>query len=105
MSWFYLLAAGLFEVLFAISLKLMDGHKNIFWTVLFYLALFLSLYFLSIAMRTIPVGTAYAIWTGIGTAGVAIVGFLYFQEKVTFSKLFFLGLLLFSLIGVKLSAK
>ena len=105
MSWFFLILAGIFEIAFAISLKLMNGHKNIMWTISFYVSAAFSLWFLSIAMRTIPIGTAYAVWTGIGTAGVATVGFLFLQEQISLLKILFLFLLIFSIVGLKFTSR
>lgn len=104
MAWIYLILAGLFETCFAISLKLMDGHKNVPWSIFFYISIICSLWFLSMAMRTIPIGTAYAIWTGIGTAGVAIIGFWFLHEPISVMKICFLSLLIASIIGLKLAS-
>jgi quaternary ammonium compound-resistance protein SugE len=104
MAWTYLFLAGLFEVGFAVALKLMDNHKNIPWSIAFYICIFLSLGFLSEAMKSIPIGTAYAIWTGIGGVGVAIVGMVYMGDPVTLWRIMFLVLLITSLIGLKLTS-
>lgn len=104
MAWIYLFIAGLFEIGFASSLKLMDSHKNIPWTVAFYISIVLSFFFLNLALKQIPIGTAYAIWTGIGGAGVAIVGIFFFKDPVTVPRIAFLCLLVFSIIGLKLSS-
>ena len=104
MAWFYLLIAGCFEVGFATSLKLMDGHKNIPWSLSFYLCALASLLFLNMALKQIPIGTAYAIWTGIGGAGVAIVGIYFFKDPATTLRIGFLALLIASIVGLKLTS-
>jgi quaternary ammonium compound-resistance protein SugE len=103
MGWFYLLFAGLFEIGFAVSLKLMDGHKNIPWTIAFYACIVASFGFLQLALKTIPIGTAYATWTGIGGIGVAIVGMMFLGDPVSSMRIFFIALLFAALIGLKLS--
>jgi quaternary ammonium compound-resistance protein SugE len=105
MSWIYLVIAGLFEMGFATSLKMMDHHKNIPWTIMFYVCIIASFAFLGLAIKQIPIGTAYAVWTGIGASGVAIIGILFFKDPVTLARLGFLGLLLVSVIGLKLTSK
>ena len=104
MAWWYLLAAGIFEVGFAISMKLMDGHKNIPWSIAFYVCVVLSFGFLEQAVKTIPVGTAYAIWTGIGGLGVAAIGIFYFGDSAAPLRIFFLFLLVSAVIGLKLTS-
>jgi quaternary ammonium compound-resistance protein SugE len=104
MSWIYLMIAGFFEIGFASSLKLMDGHKNIPWAIMFYFSIVCSFIFLNVALKQIPIGTAYAVWTGIGGAGVAIVGILFFKDPATLPRIAFLVLLLASIIGLKLTS-
>ncbi len=104
MAWWYLLAAGIFEVRFAISMKLMDGHKNIPWSIAFYACVILSFGFLEQAVKTIPIGTAYAIWTGIGGLGVAAIGIFYFGDSAAPLRIFFLFLLVSAVIGWKLTS-
>ena len=104
MSWVYLVIAGFFEIGFASSLKLMDGHRNIPWTISFYVCIMASFLFLNLALKEIPIGTAYAVWTGIGGAGVAIIGIYYFKDPATLPRVFFLSLLLLSIIGLKLTS-
>ncbi len=104
MSWLYLLLAGLFEIGFAISLKLMDGHKNIFWSIVFYISIVGSFLCLQQAIRTIPISIAYAIWTGIGTAGVSIIGISLLGEALTPMKTIFLSMLIISLIGLRITS-
>jgi quaternary ammonium compound-resistance protein SugE len=103
MAWVWLVFAGILEIVFAIFLKLSDGFSKPLFTTLFIVAAGLSLYCLSRAMQVIPVGTAYAVWTGIGTAGVALLGIILFSEPVTPLRLFFMATLLASIIGLKLA--
>jgi quaternary ammonium compound-resistance protein SugE len=104
MAWFYLLLAGFFETGFAVSLKLMDGHKNIPWVIVFYISIAFSLLFLSMAMKTIPIGTAYGVWTGIGTAGVVLVGYFFLGESMSVARAGFLLMLIIAIIGLKVSS-
>jgi quaternary ammonium compound-resistance protein SugE len=104
MAWLYLLLAGLFEIGFAVSLKLMDGHRNIPWSVAFYVCVILSFGFLEQAARSLPIGTAYAVWTGIGGVGVAIIGMAFLGDPISLWRVVFLILLVTSLVGLKLTA-
>lgn len=101
MAWFYLVLAGLFEVGFAVLLKPAEGFTRL-WPSLGVVVLgFISLYFLAIAAREIPVGTAYLIWMGIGAAGAALFGILVYNEPATAFRLFFIATLIGSIIGLK----
>ena len=104
MAWLYLLLAGLFEIGFAISIKLMDGHKNLPWTVVFYVCVILSFGFLQEAAKSLPIGTAYAIWTGIGGVGVAIIGMAFLGDPINPWRIVFLLMLVTALVGLKLTA-
>jgi quaternary ammonium compound-resistance protein SugE len=101
MDWIYLILAGLFELGFSSFLKLSDGLTKppaILALVSFGV---LSVWFMSKAMQTIPMGTAYAVWTGIGALGTIIMGVIFFKDPMSLGRLFFLGLLVFALIGLK----
>jgi quaternary ammonium compound-resistance protein SugE len=102
MAWIYLIIAGLFEVGFTTTLKLSDNFSNLKWAVGFVVCISLSFYFLNKAIETIPLGTAYAVWTGIGAAGTVIIGITYFKEPSDVWRLFFLFLLIGSILGLKL---
>jgi quaternary ammonium compound-resistance protein SugE len=104
MAWLYLLLAGLFEIGFAISIKLMDGHKNLPWTLVFYVCVILSFGFLQEAAKSLPIGTAYAIWTGIGGVGVAIIGMAFLGDPINPWRIAFLLMLVTALVGLKLTA-
>ncbi|MCC6889799.1 MAG: quaternary ammonium compound efflux SMR transporter SugE [Hyphomicrobiales bacterium] len=102
MAWVYLLIAGLLEVAWAIGLKYTDGFSRLvpsLWTIASMVASFL---FLSLALKSLPVGTAYAIWTGIGAVGVAILGIILFAEPATALRLGCIGLIVAGIVGLRL---
>ncbi len=101
MNWIFLLIAGLFEVAFTSCLKLAENFTKISWTIAFCLCAIFSFYFLSKATQSIPLGTSYAVWTGIGAAGTVIMGILFFNEPSSFARLFFIFTLIASIIGLK----
>jgi len=101
MSWIYLVIAGLFEVGFTTSLKLSKDFSVATWTTAFFICISLSFYFLNEASKTIPLGTAYAVWTGIGAVGTAVIGIFFFNEPAYFTRVLFLFLLIGSIIGLK----
>ena len=103
MAWFYLFIAGLFEIGWAIGLKYSDGFTRLVPSVLTAIAMVASVVLLGIAARSLPIGTAYAVWVGIGACGAAVLGIVLFGEPQTFWRLFFLGLLVVAVIGLKLS--
>ena len=83
MAWFWLILGGVFEVGFTTSLRFVDGFRNLPWTIAFLVSVGLSMALLELAARTIPMGTAYAVWGGIGALGTVIVGILWFDEPAT----------------------
>jgi quaternary ammonium compound-resistance protein SugE len=104
MAWFILIIAGLFEVGFTTCLakaKESTGTSYVLWLLGFFLSMTLSMYLLYKATLTLPMGTAYAVWTGIGAAGTAVVGILFFKEPVHIWRLFFLFTLIASIAGLK----
>jgi quaternary ammonium compound-resistance protein SugE len=104
LSWLYLIAAGLFEVGFAACLgkaRLAEGAALFIWYAAFILCLAISMILLIQATKTLPMGTAYAVWTGIGTVGTAIVGIVFFKESADLWRLFFITTLIASIIGLK----
>jgi len=105
MNWIILIIAGLFEVAFTTSLKLSNNFTNHWWSLAFFVSISMSFYLLSIAIQTLPLGTAYAVWTGIGAAGTAIVGILFFKEENDFWRIFFLTMLIISIVGLKVFSK
>lgn len=104
MHWLLLVLAGLFECAFTTCLKLSDGLTKLGWAVAFVLLSIVSFALLTLASRQIPLGTAYAVWTGIGAAGTAAIGIIWFKDPATFWRIFFLAALIGSLIGLKLSS-
>ncbi|MFC1701658.1 quaternary ammonium compound efflux SMR transporter SugE [Pseudomonadota bacterium] len=102
MAWAYLTVAGLFEIGWAIGLKYSDGFSKPVPSLLTAVAMAFSLWLLSIAMKTIPVGTAYAVWTGIGAVGVAILGMVLFAESREVLRVICLFLIIAGIIGLKL---
>jgi quaternary ammonium compound-resistance protein SugE len=105
MAWIYLVIAGLFEVGFTTTLKLSNNFSNLKWSVGFFICISLSFYFLNQAIQTIPLGTAYAVWTGIGAVGTVFVGITFFREPSDFWRILFLSLLIGSIVGLKFVSK
>lgn len=104
LAWIYLLIAGLFEAAWAIGLKYTQGFTRLWPSVFTIIAMAISLYFLGLALKNLPVGTAYAVWTGIGAFVTVILGIILFGESVHFARIFFLFLLLVSIVGLKFTA-
>lgn len=104
MAWLWLAVAALLEIPFAVMLKLSDGFTRPFYTAGFLITTLVSFYCLTRAMQTIPMGTAYAIWTGVGAAGVILIGIFYFDEPVTLLRLSLLLLLAASVVGLKVTS-
>lgn len=104
MAWTYLFLAGLFEIGWAIGLKYTDGFTRLTPTLLTVASMVVSLGLLGLALKTLPVGTAYAIWTGIGTVGTALLGIYLLGEPATVIRLVCIGLIVAGIIGLKLVA-
>ena len=102
MAWIYLLAAGVFEIGFTTCLKLCNGFTRLWPSIGFLIFAFISFGLLTLAMRTIPLGTSYAVWTGIGAVGTVVVGIVFFREPAEFWRLFFITTLIASIVGLKL---
>jgi len=103
-SWIALVVAGLLEVCWAIGLKYTDGFRRPIPTVLVILAIAASMFLLSWAARTLPIGTAYAVWVGIGALGAAILGVILFREPLTAARIGFLLMLLVAIVGLKVTS-
>ncbi len=101
MGWIYLLFAGCFEIGFTTCLKMSDGFTKLVPSILFIMFAAISFGLLTRAMATISLGTAYAVWTGIGAFGTVLVGIFMFNEATSFPRIFFLLLLIASIIGLK----
>lgn len=104
LPWIVLIIAGLLEVCWAVGLKYTDGFRRPLPSVLVILTIAVSLFLLSWAARTLPIGTAYAVWVGIGAFGAAILGIALFNEPVTLPRLAFLALLLVAIAGLKITS-
>ena len=105
MAWIYLFIAGLFEIGWAVGLKYTEGFTKIWPSVITIATMILSFYFLSTAVKTIPIGTAYAIWTGIGAVGTAILGIILFGESKEFMRMLFILLIVVGIVGLKFYSK
>lgn len=106
MDWVILIVAGLFESGFAFCLGKMKettGTEYWLWGAGFLLCLAMSMGLLAKAVRTLPIGTAYPVWTGIGAVGTVLLGIFFFHEPTTFARLFFIALLIFAIIGLKMA--
>lgn len=104
MAWFYLLVAGVFEVFWSTCMKLSEGFSVLKFSVFTVIGMLVSFLFLSQAIKTLPMGTSYAIWTGIGALGAVIAGIFLFKEAVTPARIFFIILLLAGIIGLKVTS-
>jgi quaternary ammonium compound-resistance protein SugE len=102
MAWTALFFAGLFEIVWAVGMKYTDGFTRLWPTVGTFAAMAVSLALLGFAMKTLPLGTAYAVWTGIGTAGTVIIGMILFHEQATALRLGAIGLIVIGGIGLKI---
>lgn len=104
MNWIYLIVAGIFEVVWSTTMKLSHGFTKISFTIYTIVGLFLSMFFLAIAIKRMPMSLAYPIWTGIGAVGSVIIGVVLFGDKLSPLTWVFVALLLISIIGIKISS-
>ena len=104
MAWIYLLIAGILEIGWAIGLKYTEGWTRLYPSLITAATMIASFYFLSRAVRDLPMGTAYAVWTGIGTVGAAILGILIFGETRDISKIFCILFIITGIVGLKLTS-
>jgi quaternary ammonium compound-resistance protein SugE len=104
MAWFLLVAAGLLEICWAVGLKYTDGFRRPLPTIFVLVTLAGSMVLLAWAARTLPIGTAYAVWVGIGALGAAILGVILFHEPITVPRVVFLTMLLVSIVGLKVTS-
>ena len=103
MAWVILVVAGLFEVAWAIGLKYTDGFSRLWPSVFTLLAIIVSMGLLGIAMKSLPTGTAYSVWVGIGAVGTVTLGILLFGEPATVARLVSVALILAGIVGLKLA--
>jgi len=104
MAWFYLVLGGVFEVGFTTALRYVDGFKNMPWTLAFLVSVTLSMGLLEVASRTIPMGTAYAVWGGIGAVGTVMVGMAFYNEPTTTIRLLLILGIVACIVALKLTA-
>jgi quaternary ammonium compound-resistance protein SugE len=102
MAWTLLCIAGLFEVAWAIGLKYTDGFGRLWPSIFTVAAMIVSVVCLALALKTIPVGTGYAVWTGIGAIGTALLGILLFGESASLARIGCIGLIVLGIVGLKL---
>ncbi|MBA5685486.1 DMT family transporter [Rugamonas apoptosis] len=103
-AWLIILVSGLLEIVFSVSMKLSDNYTKPLPSVISIGAAILSVWLMSLTLKAIPVGTAYAVWAGIGAAGTVVVGMLIFQEPATFSRISCIGLIVTGIVGLQLQA-
>jgi quaternary ammonium compound-resistance protein SugE len=104
MAWFLLFLAGLFEIGWAVGLKYTDGFTRPMPTILTIISMVISVVLLGLAVKTLPMGTAYAVWTGIGTVGTVLLGIWLLGDPATFVRLACIGLIVAGIAGLKLAA-
>ncbi|MBM3466392.1 MAG: multidrug efflux SMR transporter [Alphaproteobacteria bacterium] len=105
MAWFYLFIAGIFEIFWAVGIKYCDGFKITLPLVLVIISMTLSVIFLGLATRTIPMSIAYAVWTGIGIIGVFTYGLFILKDPISVKNIIFVGMILIGIVGLKLGIK
>jgi quaternary ammonium compound-resistance protein SugE len=103
-AWIMLGLAGLFEIVWAVGLKYADGFTKLWPSVITIAAMVISMYLLALAARTLPIGTAYAVWTGIGAVGAALLGMMLFAESASLVRLACIALIVAGIAGLKLSS-
>lgn len=103
MAWLYILIAGIFEIAWAVGLKYAQGFTRFWPSAVTVVAMIATYVFLGLGVKTIPIGTGYAVWTGIGVAGTAVLGIVLFGESVAPAKLVCIGLILAGIIGLRLT--
>ncbi len=104
MAWVYLFIAGIFEIVWAIGLKYSQGFTRLYPSLITIGGMIVSFYLLSLATKTLPMGTAYAVWTGIGALGTVLLGIILFHEPVNLIRISFLALILIGILGLKLTS-
>jgi quaternary ammonium compound-resistance protein SugE len=102
MAWFWLILGGLFEVGFTTSLRFVDGFRNLPWTLAFLVSVTISMALLEYAARTIPMGTAYAVWGGIGAVGTVLVGIAFFGEPASLIRALLILVIVAAIAGLRL---
>ena len=101
MSWTILFLAGIFEIFWAVGLKYSDGFTKLFPTIFTIVTMIISFYLLSLALKALPIGTAYAVWVGIGTVGTVIAGIMLFGESMSLTRVISILFILIGIVGLK----
>ena len=104
MPWLWLIVGGVFEVGFTTSLRYVEGFRNVPWTIAFLVSVAISMGLLEVASRSIPMGTAYAVWGGIGAVGTVVVGIAFFNEPATFMRILLILAIVAAIAGLRLAA-
>jgi quaternary ammonium compound-resistance protein SugE len=104
MAWMWLIIGGLFEVGFTTTLRFVDGFRNVPWTIAFLVSVAISMALLELASRSIPMGTAYAVWGGIGAVGTVIVGLVWFGEPASTIRVLLILVIVAAIAGLRLAA-
>ncbi|MBI5731558.1 MAG: multidrug efflux SMR transporter [Ignavibacteriales bacterium] len=105
MPWIWIIIASLFEISWAVGLKYSQGFTQLKATIFTVITMILSYVFLSLGVKNLPIGTAYAVWTGIGAVGTALYGIMYFDEPKDLLRIFFIFLIVIGIIGLRLTYK
>jgi len=105
MNWLILIVAGLFEVIWAVALKMSNGFKNVAADAVFVVGMSASVWLLAVAMKSIPMGTAYAVWTGVGAIGGFVAGIVLFGESASALRIASAALIVAGIVGLKLATK
>jgi quaternary ammonium compound-resistance protein SugE len=103
-AWINLIIAGIFETVWAIGMKYTEGFSKLIPSIWTLAAMGISVYLLSVAVRTIPIGTAYAVWTGIGAVGTVILGIFLFDETASFIRILLILVIIFAIVGLKITS-
>jgi quaternary ammonium compound-resistance protein SugE len=104
MAWFWLIVGGLFEVGFTTTLRFVDGFRNVPWTLAFLVSVGVSMGLLELASRNIPMGTAYAVWGGIGAVGTVLVGIFWFGESTSIVRILLIFAIVAAIAGLRITA-
>lgn len=105
MAWFYLIIAGILEIVWAVAMKYSEGWTKLYPSLFTLISMGIGIYFLSLAVKSLPIGTAYAVWTGIGTIGTVVFGVIFFKESVDVIKVVCISLIVVGIVGLKLFHK
>jgi quaternary ammonium compound-resistance protein SugE len=105
MAWIYLLIAGILEVVWAVGMKYSEGWTKLYPSIFTIVSMIIGFYFLSLSVKTLPLGTAYAVWTGIGTVGTVIFSLIFFKEPMDLIKIVCILLIVTGIVGLKLFHK